>query len=185
MNNNSIPFFFKVEYRKTNRSVFIPHMYFTYMIARIFRSSGVKFDYTKGFNPRPKLRFVFPLSVGVSGENEIFFFYSYNKDFSLDDIRKKLPDGVFIDKVYEFENKKFSENNISSALFEFKLKKTYNYANCEMPLEVELINRTGNIFKIKFNYKKKAKFWDIMKYFSGAERFENVDYIKRIKLCEY
>ena len=181
---NDKPFFFRVDYEKTEESVFIPHIYFTYIIARILRKNGVMLDYSKGFNPRPKTRFIFPLSVGVSGENEMFFFYSFNDDFSEEGIKDSLPAGVRIKRIYKFDNTKYSESNIFSGIFEFKLKNAYNYDLSEKPDEVDILDSNKKTCKIKFYYKRKAKFWDIMKYFSGSERFENIDYIRRKELCE-
>ncbi|MCK5683227.1 TIGR03936 family radical SAM-associated protein [bacterium] len=179
---NEPVYFFKVDYVKKDEAVFIPHIYQTYIFARALRMAGVNFEYTKGFNPRPKIRFVFPLSVGVTGVNEMFFFFSENRDFNIEKMNNSLPKGLKISKISENENRKFSENDISSGIFEFLLKKTYNIDLNLKPEEVEILSEKDNCYKVRFYYKRGLKFWDMIKFFSGRDRFENVDYIKRLEL---
>ncbi len=179
---NKPSFFFKGDYVKKEEAIFIPHIYQMYIFARALRIAGITLEYTQGFNPRPKVRFVFPLSVGVAGENEMFFFFSENRDLKIEDINNSLPKGLKISKIEEFENRKFSENDISSGIFEFLLKKTYTTDLTSMPEEFEILSEKDNCFRVKFYYKRGVKFWDMIKFFSGGERFENVDFIKRLNL---
>lgn len=176
-------FFFKAEYQKKDEAVFIPHIYQSYIISRALRKGGVRFEYTKGFNPRPKMRFVYPLSVGVSGENELFFFFSENTDFDLDQINQTLPRGLVITDISEFGNSKFSEGDVTSAVFEIMLKKTYNselkFSHEGFTIEFE----EDEYFRVRYLYDTGLKFWDMIQKISGGERFENVAYINRLELC--
>ena len=35
-----------------------------------FQRSGLRLDFSQGFNPKPRMEFVNPLSLGVKGEGE-------------------------------------------------------------------------------------------------------------------
>ncbi len=60
-----------ITYKRAGRSLFISHINAMRNFEMAFQRSGLNLQFTQGFNPKPRLEFVNPLSLGVSGENEV------------------------------------------------------------------------------------------------------------------
>lgn len=101
----------KTEYRKvifrfakTGRAIFVPHLSTMTIIERAFFRSGIEIRFTEGFNPKPKLEFAHPLTMGISSDYEIFgieIFNGYdNLKETIELLNKNLPEGFFIKKAY-------------------------------------------------------------------------------------
>lgn len=98
--------FRKVVFRftKSGRAIFVPHLSTMTIMERAFFRSGIEVRFTEGFNPKPKLEFAHPLSMGLSSDYEIFGIEIYNGWDNLNDtidvLNKNLPDGFLIKKAY-------------------------------------------------------------------------------------
>ncbi|MFA7129979.1 MAG: TIGR03936 family radical SAM-associated protein, partial [Sphaerochaeta sp.] len=58
-------------YKRSGRALFISHINAMRNFEMAFQRSGMDLQFTQGYNPKPKLEFVNPLSLGVSGDNEV------------------------------------------------------------------------------------------------------------------
>ncbi len=60
-----------ITYRRFGRSLYISHIHSMRNFEMAFQRSKVGVQFTQGFNPKPKLEFVNPLSVGIAGDEEV------------------------------------------------------------------------------------------------------------------
>ena len=58
-------------YSKTGRAVYNSHIAVMRQFEMAFQRCGLDLLFTQGYNPKPKLEFLNPISLGVSGENEL------------------------------------------------------------------------------------------------------------------
>ncbi len=105
----------KVEYRpirvrfaKQEPALYIGHLDVARVMAHIVTRSALPVYYTEGFNPRPKLVFASPLSVGMGGVGEVVDL-RIRADLPNDEVlarmRAAAPQGIAILEVYDRETK--------------------------------------------------------------------------------
>jgi len=58
-------------YRKEGRATFISHINVMRIFEQTFQRAGIPVAFTQGYNPKPKMEFVNPLSTGISGSAEV------------------------------------------------------------------------------------------------------------------
>ena len=58
-------------YEKTGRAVYNSHIAVMRQFEMAFQRAGLDVMFTQGFNPKPKMEFLNPISMGVHGENEL------------------------------------------------------------------------------------------------------------------
>ena len=58
-------------YEKTGRAVYNSHIAVMRQFEMAFQRAGLDVMFTQGFNPKPRLEFLNPISMGVHGENEL------------------------------------------------------------------------------------------------------------------
>ncbi|MBQ4044018.1 MAG: TIGR03960 family B12-binding radical SAM protein [Clostridia bacterium] len=94
----------RVRFTKRHPALFIGHLDLQRIMTHIVTRSGLPVYYSEGYNPRPKLVFGSPLSVGCGAEAEVVDI-RVRAEVSCQEIREKLaamaPDGVDILEVYE------------------------------------------------------------------------------------
>ena len=109
----------RIRFRKFGAMLYISHLDLSKTLMRAVTRSDLPLYYTEGFNPKPKLVFATPLSVGCGGEDEVLDI-RLMKAVSNDEITEKLvpvmPNGIEITKVYEQRGKltdiKWAHNTI-------------------------------------------------------------------------
>ena len=94
---------YRITFSKKGPLSFISHLDFNHSFIRILKRAGLPLKYSQGFNPRPKIVFGLPLSVGMEGENEIVDI-SLTEEISCDEIKNKLPEAVPNDLVIKSVN---------------------------------------------------------------------------------
>ncbi|QEN05900.1 DUF2344 domain-containing protein [Thiospirochaeta perfilievii] len=116
-------------FSKNGRAIFVPHLSTMTIIERAFFRSGIEVRFTEGFNPKPKLEFAHPLTMGLSSDYEIFGIEIYNGYDNLDESIKKLnsnlPEGFEIIKAYPM-------NDIAQGRSHKKLMALYAGADYEI-----------------------------------------------------
>ncbi|MGH0053521.1 MAG: TIGR03936 family radical SAM-associated protein, partial [Sphaerochaetaceae bacterium] len=60
-----------ITYRRFATALYVSHINAMRNFEMAFQRSGLKVQFTQGFNPKPKLEFVNPLSIGIGGEEEV------------------------------------------------------------------------------------------------------------------
>lgn len=58
-------------YKKEGRAVYNSHIAVMRQFEMAFQRSGLNLLFTQGFNPKPKMEFLNPITMGVTGENEL------------------------------------------------------------------------------------------------------------------
>jgi len=58
-------------YEKTGRAVYNSHIAVMRQFEMAFQRAGLDVMFTQGFNPKPRLEFLNPISMGIHGENEL------------------------------------------------------------------------------------------------------------------
>lgn len=94
----------RVRFRKYGAMLYISHLDLSKTVMRAVIRSGLPVYYTEGFNPKPKLVFATPLSVGCGGENEILdirLMQTVSNGEIFDKLSKVMPNGIEVIKVYE------------------------------------------------------------------------------------
>lgn len=79
----------RLGFTKTGNLQFISHLDLARTMSRIVVRAGVPIWYTEGFNPRPKLVFSLPLSVGTQSECE-FVDFKVVEDMPYDEIAGRI-----------------------------------------------------------------------------------------------
>ena len=80
-------------YEKTGRAVYNSHIAVMRQFEMAFQRSGLDFLFTQGFNPKPKLEFLNPITMGVIGENELLLCELPMSQLNTDTM-KKLNDSL-------------------------------------------------------------------------------------------
>ena len=93
---------YRITFAKRGALNFISHLDFNHSFIRILKRAQIPLKYSEGFNPRPKIVFGLPLSVGMVGENEIVDI-SLSEDMTCEELKKRLiscvPDDMEIKDV--------------------------------------------------------------------------------------
>ena len=84
---------YRVIFSKKGCLSFISHLDFNHSFIRILKRAGLPLRYSEGFNPRPKIVFGLPLSVGMEGENEIVDI-GLTEELSCQEVKERLSKAV-------------------------------------------------------------------------------------------
>lgn len=85
----------RIFFAKTGALAFISHLDFNHVLIRALKRARLPLRYSEGFNPRPKISFGLPLSVGMEGLEEIVDI-SLTQDLPHEEVAARL-DGAFTD----------------------------------------------------------------------------------------
>jgi len=99
---------FLIEFIKKGKAIYLSHLNLVNVFTKTFRRSGVKVKYTEGFNPKPKMEFAHPLSLGIESHVEILsvtLISEINSEQLLSNINANLPSGIVINKCNLLELK--------------------------------------------------------------------------------
>jgi len=90
-------------FSKSGPAVYLGHLDVMNVFERTLQRSGYTIDFTRGFNPKPRIEFAQPLSLGISSKGEICTIQMEFIDKPLAEIVEKLnnsfPDGFEIIKA--------------------------------------------------------------------------------------
>lgn len=88
-----------MQFSKTGTSCYISHLDLVRVFHRAFKRAGIKLEYSKGFNPHPKMGFAQPLSLGYTGMREYIEFET-KEEHAPEDLgemlKAQMPDGIDI-----------------------------------------------------------------------------------------
>lgn len=112
----------RLKYRKIGYMKFLSHLDMVRLMERSFRRAKLPLEFSKGFNPRPKINFAAPLSVGVTSDSEVLEVELTDKmdlDGFLTKQRKIFPEGIEIvdGRFIEKESKVKLMGSVSSCQY--------------------------------------------------------------------
>ncbi len=91
---------------KAGKAVFLSHLNVMLIFERTFLRAGYLVQFTQGYNPKPRLEFAHPLSLGIESREEIAGVELLNYDSAEEFIKKmnrNLPEGLKITAVREIK----------------------------------------------------------------------------------
>lgn len=98
----------RMRFKKTGRAAYISHLDLVQTIQRAFFRAELPLKYSEGYNPRPQLSALLPLSVGTESICELMDF-QLTQDMDIAPIpallTEKLPEGIEIMEVYPRQRK--------------------------------------------------------------------------------
>lgn len=62
---------FRIVFEKSGPLIFVSHLDFSHFFTRCIKRARLPLKYSEGFSPHPKIVFGLPLSVGMTGKNEL------------------------------------------------------------------------------------------------------------------
>ena len=84
---------YRITFSKTGSLAFISHLDFNHSFIRALKRAGLPLKYSEGFNPRPKISFGLPLSVGMEGTNELVD-VSLTEDIPCEKVKSALEKAI-------------------------------------------------------------------------------------------
>jgi len=96
-------------FEKTGSAVWMSHLDLMRLFQRAFKRAQLPLSHTQGFNPRPSISILLPLSVGMQGHCEMLDFDLDGVEVACDEICDRLNavlvDGIRVLQVYELGRK--------------------------------------------------------------------------------
>lgn len=141
----------RLEFHKEGRLKYISHLDLIRTMQRAVRRAGIPVEYTRGFNPHPRMSFSPALPVGVSSTGE-YIDMALEQRVPEKELVERLnnslpPDILFLKAVYIPENTPSLTSVINAALY--SIQAYYN------PQEGEAEKRIKNFFCDKYNFIEK------------------------------
>lgn len=158
----------KIKFKKRGDSRLFGHLELLSIIQRTLDRTGVKFDFTKGFHPKPKIKFRDTLPLGVESDCEIFLVDCFDLNIVnlIKDINKSLPTGLIVNgiekkiKKYKFRENFYSHYTISGLNIS------------EIKDKIDEFNGSDN-FEITLVKKGKDRIYNLKDWFNKVEIIEN------------
>lgn len=134
---------------------YIAHLDVLRLFERSIKRAKLPVAYTQGFNPRQKMVFGLPMSIGLTSDSE-FADIELTKDIDPDNfietINKYLPDGIRVDKAAALTTKNNIMNQITAARYEIVFETEIPMSHFEIDNLVRMI-----LSKEEILVKKKTK----------------------------
>ena len=112
----------RIKYKKS--LIFIGHLDMVRLWERAIRRADIPVVYSQGFNPRQKLSFGPPLSLGIASDCEFLDIYLdkwLGPEFVKEDLTKTLPEGIeIIDSTNVFPGMESLSSFIKTAVYEIR-----------------------------------------------------------------
>ncbi len=81
---------YRFTFAKRGALIFVSHLDFSHSVVRALKRAHLPIKYSEGFSPHPKLVFGLPLSVGMTGENELLDVTLVSDDVSNEDFKARF-----------------------------------------------------------------------------------------------
>ena len=98
----------RMRFSKTGRAAYISHLDLVQTMQRAFFRAGLPLKYSEGFNPRPQLSALLPLSVGTESLCELMDF-QVTEELDIgaipDRLNATLPEGIRVTEAYTRQRK--------------------------------------------------------------------------------
>jgi len=107
-------------FRKIEEAVYVSHLDVIRMFEHTFQRAGAAVRFTQGFNPKPKLEFAHPLSLGIASLEEIGmieFGGVWEEDELINKLNGALPAGFSVTRLKKVIRKKGEKKRSLMSLF--------------------------------------------------------------------
>jgi radical SAM-linked protein len=154
----------KIMFEKRGNAAYFGHLELIGIFQRAFDRCKMKFDFTKGFHPKPKMNFKDALPLGMESFCEYMTIDCQDCDIEslLNNLNKTLPEGLIIKDIEKRDKKyKFFPNYIS--IYQVNLNFLENYVN-----KINEFNLLNN-FEVTLLKKKKPRIYDLKYWFKKVE----------------
>lgn len=146
-------------YRKVGKAVYAPHSAVVRHFEQAFQRGNLAIAFTQGFNPKPRLEFVNPLSMGISGEREVLLAH-IRGPFTVESLAaldQALPEGL---EPYEYHVIKSKERKVTlspllsgsyyqiSNVYDNSLQTQLSHANAQPHCEVQSLSEGSYRIKV-------------------------------------
>lgn len=114
---------------------YLAHLDILRVFERALKRSGLNVSYSQGFNPRQKLIFGLPMSIGLTSEAEyadIELEEDVTPEYFIETLNRSLPDGIRIQEAVELKCKDNIMNQIASARYTVTFETTEDISHEEM-----------------------------------------------------
>ena len=96
-----------ISFRKSGKAIFLGHLDTVHIFERALQCAAMPLKYTEGFNPKPKMEFAHPLSVGITGHSEILGLELVGNPEAgeadmISNINSYLPEGFKVTRIKVF-----------------------------------------------------------------------------------
>ncbi len=94
--------FYEFSYKKGGLARFVSHLDLVTIFSRAVRIAKLPVMFSRGFNPRPVLKFSPALELGIAGDDERFlgeFTHSFNIPEAVEKLNQALPEGIAVTDI--------------------------------------------------------------------------------------
>ena len=105
-------FWYLFSFKKQGKAKYLSHINIMTIFERSFQRAGIMLEYTSGFNPKPRMEFAHPLTLGISSHAEIVRCKlraehgESAKDSLVEAMNASLPEGIEITRAEGISGKK-------------------------------------------------------------------------------
>ena len=174
---NSTPITVRIKFKKVGRLQYISHLDLVRTMHKIIVRAALPLWYTEGFNPKPKMVFAAPLSIGTESETEFMDLRLTERMAEaelLERLNKNLTDEMQVLEVY-YPETKLTELKWFSYTVTLALKEM----NSDIAEKIEaLLNSESVIVEKKSKPGEAAKSFDIAPLIKSANAVYNGEEIK-------
>lgn len=152
-----------LEFSKQGYIKYISHLDLQRLFKRAIKRTAIPLEYSKGFNPHPKMGFAQPLSLGYTASHEYLEFTTYepiDAETALIELREAMPQGININYLKELTTAaKSLAAVVSAALYQVILPIDYRSRHKDIEeMVVAYLNQPSIMAKKR--EKKTKKFVD-------------------------
>lgn len=104
------------KFGKRGKASFLSHINTMTLFERSFQRAGIALDFTRGFNPKPKLTFANPLMLGIESGTEYLMAEVKATEYRIDELEKlknALPEGFSIKPCGQVRERAEGEKKLS------------------------------------------------------------------------
>lgn len=111
----------RFRFSRSEELKYIAHLDVLRLFERSIKRAGLPVAYTQGFNPRPRIVFGLPMSIGLTSECEyadIEFSADLSPEEFVETINKSLPEGIHVEEAVPRTSGDNIMNQITAARYE-------------------------------------------------------------------
>src|SRR6056297_2705717 len=102
-------FWYLFSFSKQGKARYLSHINIMTIFERSFQRAGIGLEYTSGFNPKPRMEFAHPLTLGIASKAEIArckFLAEHDAAELISYMNRVLPEGIQITRLQQMPGQK-------------------------------------------------------------------------------